>query len=66
MSRETMVTAFTAAESRILQHLRDGLCDAEIAVRLEMSVSALKARIESMVERTGSRSRAELLKTAAA
>jgi hypothetical protein len=34
---------------------------AEVAVRLEMPVPALEARIETMLQRAGSRSRAEMV-----
>lgn len=50
----------TPAERRVLEYVREGTLDAEIAVRLGVPVGDVKTRIESMLRKLELRERSEL------
>lgn len=50
----------TPPERRVLDYLREGTLDAEIAVRLGLPIGDVKDRIQRMLQKTGRRTRAEL------
>jgi DNA-binding CsgD family transcriptional regulator len=53
--------SLSPTEQQIIDHLREGKFDAEIAVRLGMTVGQAKARIETLMARLGVWTREELL-----
>jgi DNA-binding CsgD family transcriptional regulator len=53
--------SLSPTEQQIIDHLREGKFDAEIAVRLGMTVGQAKARIETLMSRLGVWTREELL-----
>jgi DNA-binding CsgD family transcriptional regulator len=52
----------TPAEWRVLEYVRQGMPNAEIAVRLGVSVTTVKSHVSSMLAKTGAGDRVELAK----
>jgi DNA-binding CsgD family transcriptional regulator/plastocyanin len=50
----------TPAEWRVLEYVREGMPNAEIAVRLGLSVATVKSRVSSTLAKTGAADRGEL------
>lgn len=50
----------TPSDRRLLEYLREGRFDAEIAVRLGISIAQVKARVELLRERSATHTRAQL------
>lgn len=55
----------TPAERRVLDYVRAGTLDAEIAVRLGVPIGDVKERVASILRKTGARGRAALVEWAA-
>lgn len=58
--------SLSPAEQRVLEHVRAGQLDAEIAVRLGVPIGEVKTRVESLMRKLGVSERAGLLSAAAA
>lgn len=54
----------TARESRVLQFVLEGLSNKEIGARVELSESSVKAVLQKLFEKTGVRSRSQLVRYA--
>ncbi len=50
----------TPAEARVLEHVREGLPNAEIAVRLGISVNTVRYHVSNLLAKAGASSREEL------
>lgn len=60
MGRERLTTR----ESRVLQYVLEGLTNKEIGVRMELTESSVKAVLQKLFEKTGVRSRSQLVRYA--
>lgn len=60
MGRKPHPDLFTPAEQRVLEHIRSGQTNAEIAVRLGISVNTVKYHVANMLAKTGASERSQL------
>ncbi|MCC7366000.1 MAG: hypothetical protein IT303_16670 [Dehalococcoidia bacterium] len=61
MERGHVIEGLTPAEERLLEHVRAGMLDAEIAVRMGVPIGEVKDRLASLMRKAGASERAELL-----
>jgi DNA-binding NarL/FixJ family response regulator len=54
--------AFTLRERDVLRGVFDGLANKEIAMRLQISESSVKAALQQLFEKTGVRTRSQLVR----
>jgi two-component system, NarL family, nitrate/nitrite response regulator NarL len=57
-------TTFTERERQVLSFVFEGLANKEIAVRLRVSESSVKATLQQLFEKTGVRTRSQLVRVA--
>jgi len=55
---------FTERERQVLHHVFEGLANKEIAERLRVSESSVKATLQQLFSKTGVRTRSQLVRTA--
>ena len=64
VQREYRRKKLTERERQVLQYVFEGLANKEIAVRLEVSESSVKATLQQLFAKTGVRTRSQLVRTA--
>jgi DNA-binding NarL/FixJ family response regulator len=62
--RETRSRRFTEREQQVLSHVFEGLANKEIAARIGVSESSVKATLQQLFSKTGVRTRSQLVRIA--